>query len=189
MATIEIPNGVGVVSLAMVGNATRVLLRSDGRFVCVTCGRTPLVVDAEEEAARPRIERRAADSCHHIDAILKLGLVRVQTGEDGRPFPEFVWKRANAGSVQARWPDNGDPDNAIGMLAEALRATVSGARGLSMMLSDETCRAVAAAAIQGMRRKGYVVMPEWMSRGRAAPPTPGTGRGARLIDLDDEETP
>lgn len=187
MATIEIPDGVGVASLAMVGNATRVLLRSDRRFVCVTCGKAPLVSEAEAEALRERAPRRTYESCLHIDSILKLGILRDQIGEDGRAFPEFVWRRANAGSVQARWPDAGDPDNAVGVLAEALKSTLQGAR-LGLVFADtDMLRAVAEAAIRALGRKGYVVVPEWMGRQRRPPA--GSGRGARLIDLDDEETP
>jgi hypothetical protein len=187
--TIEIPDGVGVASLALVGNATRVLLRSDGRFVCVTCNKTPTITEAQDEAqaAVPgRNVRNASDSCHHIDSILTLGIVRLQTGPDNRLFPEFVWRRNGAGTVQARWPESGDPDNAIGILAEAIKATMAGARN-NYAFTDQYCRAIAESAIIGLGRKGYVVHPEWMGRARRVPLKPGqSGRGARLIDLDDD---
>ena len=190
MATIEIPDGVGVASLAMVGNATRVLLRSDARYVCVTCGKTPTLDEAQAEADRGgRSARLGADSCAHIDSILKLGIVRLQMDPGGRLFPEFVWRRNGAGSVQARWPDAGDPDNAIGVLAEALRATMQGARLDLSLASPNVLRAVATSAITALGRSGYVVQPEWMGRARRVPllKADGSGRGARLIDLDDEE--
>jgi hypothetical protein len=178
MATVEVPAGVGVASLAVVGNTARVMLRSDCRFLCVACGLSPTVIgDADSPVA---------DWSAYWHDVRRQGVVRLLLDAAGRQYPEFIWHRGRGVTV-APWTDKGDPDGAIGILAEAIRhvgRTMD--RGFGYSIDERVARVAASEAIRRMRYKGYVVVPEWMSR--AKPATTGTTRGARVFDFGDEET-
>jgi hypothetical protein len=169
---ITIPDGVGAVSLAVVGHV-RVLLRSDGRYHCTACD-FPAHVSAQQMP------------CSHLTDVSRRGVVTftLEPAPSTRRYPVFTWRRGG-GTTAAPWPPSDDPDHARlvleGVLADALprswRVDPEGAA--------EACRVVAENIIVNLRYKGYVVMPEWLSKPRPSTPAPST-RGYRAIDLEEE---
>lgn len=182
MSEIEVPEGVGFASLAVVGRVARVLLRSDGRYLCALCKLSPIAIGGEVEgdwAAYWHDLVRRGVACQHIDDVRRQGVVRLLQDAEGRQYPEFIWKRGGHSTV-APWPAKDDPDGAVATLAGALQA----GGGMQGYTADYYV-AVAEAAVRQLRRRGYVVVPEWLSRVKPAP-AGRSGRGARVIDFGDE---
>lgn len=182
MSEIEVPEGVGFASLAVVGRVARVLLRSDGRFHCAFCRLSPTIDDVQVDM---ETAGGTGAACAHIRDVYRMGVIHLDSGPDLRLYPVFVWKRGGQKTV-AHWPSSTDPDGAIAALAEALEATT---RGTSTFwaLRGGLSTAIAEAAMLQMRRKGYVVVPEWLSRVKPKDASQPTGRGARVIDFGEDE--
>lgn len=163
---IKIPDGVGAVSLGVIGDA-RVLLRSDRYLHCTECNVTALT-----DATPPK-----GDECEHLEQVLRLGVVRVLRDEEGRAYPEFVWHRSPHRTV-AFWPPVDDPDNARGVLLQVLKDATR--------LDEAFRKRLVQDILTNLRYRGYCVVPEWAAGPRKARPAL-SGRGARLFDLTDEE--
>lgn len=170
---IEIPEGVGAVSVAVVGYA-RILLRSDQKLHCVDCDQ----VVAHDWTGVDVV-------CQHLRDLGKRGLVRLARDEEGRVYPEWVWHRGG-GKIASRWPALDDPDDARGILAGVLSQSMPrGWRRVDEVSGKDTCRDLAETVLANLRAKGYAVMPEWLGKPRAARHVP-SGRGFRALDLEGE---